>query len=126
MPGVGVSISAELTIDDQALGRALSATDGDVAKALLKILAKAENGAKRRAPVDTGRLRASITSRVEQESPEQLVGILGTNVEYAIFQEFGTEHQEAKAFLRGGMEEALRSLGYSVTFTTTFDGGTGV
>lgn len=46
----------------------------------------AEGHAKAGAPVDTGRLRNSIT---HQQIDDHTEGI-GTNVEYAIFQELGT------------------------------------
>ena len=41
------------------------------------------------APVDTGRLRASITPDVTQRGND-VVGIVGSNVVYAAFQEVGT------------------------------------
>ena len=47
----------------------------------------ASSVASKQAPADTGRLRNSITSAVVEE--EQAVYI-GTNVEYAIYHEFGT------------------------------------
>lgn len=45
--------------------------------------------AKELAPVDTGRLRASLTYQVDEGEPPQQVAI-GTNVEYAPYMEFGT------------------------------------
>jgi len=45
--------------------------------------------AKKLAPVDTGRLRASITPEVRSEN-EAIMGVIGSNVEYAPYQEFGT------------------------------------
>src|SRR5512139_1604451 len=45
--------------------------------------------AKQNAPVDTGRLRASILPEVVSDA-EMLLGIVGSNVEYAPYQEFGT------------------------------------
>lgn len=49
--------------------------------------------AKRLAPVDTGRLRASITPKIEQRSllgSNRIRGIVGSNVAYAPYMEFGT------------------------------------
>lgn len=73
-----------------------------------------ERQAKEDCPVDTGRLRASINSRVETENND-IVGIVGTVVEYAPFVEFGTSKMSAKPFLfpalemkKGEVEEALR------------------
>jgi len=48
-----------------------------------------EGEAKRRCPVDTGRLRASITTAASVEG-EQVVATVGTNVEYAAAVEYGT------------------------------------
>ena len=49
-----------------------------------------ENTAKQDCPVDTGQLRASITHEVEG-----LVGVVGTNVEYAVYVEYGTGEKAA-------------------------------
>jgi HK97 gp10 family phage protein len=49
--------------------------------------------------VDTGRLRASITHEVHKEG-DQIVGLVGTNVEYAPHLEFGTNKMAARPFLR--------------------------
>lgn len=49
--------------------------------------------------VDTGRLRASITHEVRKEG-DQIVGLVGTNVEYAPHLEFGTNKMAARPFLR--------------------------
>jgi HK97 gp10 family phage protein len=46
-------------------------------------------GAKINAPVDTGRLRVSITPEVRSEG-ENLIGVVGSNVVYAPYQELGT------------------------------------
>jgi HK97 gp10 family phage protein len=54
-----------------------------------------EAKAKQLAPVDTGLLRNSITTNIE--SPTKAT--VGTNIEYAPYQEFGTRHQKGKAFL---------------------------
>ncbi len=62
-----------------------------------------EGDAKRLAPVDTGRLHASIASRVEGND-KQIEGIVGTNVEYAPFQEFGTHKMAAHPFLFPALE----------------------
>ena len=56
------------------------------ANALIKAGAAWESYAKQGAPVDTGRLRNSMTH--ELESPDTVA--IGSNVEYAIYQELGT------------------------------------
>ena len=57
----------------------------DVESILQKACLIVENDAKLKCPVDTGALRSSITSEVEGD-----VGMVGTNVEYAPYVEFGT------------------------------------
>lgn len=61
-----------------------------------------EAGAKRRAPVDTGRLRSSIAHQVEEGG---LSAVVGTNVEYAAHVEFGTRRQRAQPYLVPALEE---------------------
>lgn len=56
--------------------------------------------AKELAPVDTGRLRASIQTVVKRLAAE-----VGTDVEYAPYQEFGTRYQEAQPFLEPAFED---------------------
>ena len=48
-----------------------------------------DRGAKINSPVDTGRLRASITPEVRMDGND-VVGVVGSNVFYAPFVEFGT------------------------------------
>ena len=59
--------------------------DLDVTEALEKACLLVENDAKKKVPVDTGNLRSSITHEVNGNE-----GIVGTNVEYAPYVEFGT------------------------------------
>ena len=53
-------------------------------------------------PVDTGRLRASITHDRDDDTM-----YLGTNVEYAPYVEMGTERMQAQPFLRPAIENHL-------------------
>ena len=57
----------------------------------------AEGYAKKLAPVDTGNLRNSITHEVDDGEPAVYIG---TNVEYAPYQELGTIHMAAHPFLK--------------------------
>lgn len=54
--------------------------------------------AQNRTPVDTGLLRTSEARRVERRG-DFITGLVGTNVEYAPFQEFGTSKMAAQPFL---------------------------
>ena len=66
----------------------------EIERALTKSALIVERDAKLNAPVDTGRLRTSITHKVEETYAE-----VGTNVEYAKSIEFGTSRQSAQPFL---------------------------
>lgn len=80
--------------DNSALFK--EAKDEAVARALEAIGLQAEGYAKMLAPVDTGRLRNSITHAPEGKDTE----IIGSAVEYAPYQEFGTRRTKAQPFLK--------------------------
>jgi len=67
-----------------------------VEKALEEIGLTAESYAKMACPVDTGRLRNSITHKVDMGDK---AAIIGTNVEYAPYVEMGTSKAKAQPFL---------------------------
>lgn len=56
------------------------------------------------APVDTGNLRSSIDYDTDVN---EKVMIVGTNVEYAPYQEFGTYKMAAHPYLRPALENHL-------------------
>lgn len=87
--GVRVEIQEgrELAKKFKEMGR--RAKDG-IDKVLLQAGYLVEKEAKIRCPVDTGRLRASITTRLGQG--EKAVAV-GSNVEYAAAVEFGSEQE---------------------------------
>jgi len=65
-----------------------------------------EAEAKRRAPVDTGRLRSSINSGVSGD-----VAKVGTDVEYAPYMEYGTSRfPTGKPFLRPALDVSRKAL----------------
>lgn len=68
-----------------------------------------EREARKRAPVDTGRLRASITHRV---TPGRYgpVAEVGTNVDYAAAQEFGGGTMPGKRYMGGALRAAATLL----------------
>lgn len=71
------------------------------------------NGARRRCPVDTGRLRASIISSGLQHDSKGPYVEVGTNVNYAAFVEFGTQRGPAQPYLRPALLEAAQTWGKS-------------
>lgn len=94
-------ISMDFTItDNSALFKA--AKDEAVARALEAIGLQAEGYAKMLAPVDTGRLRNSLTHTVEGNA-----AYIGTNVEYAPYQEYGTRRTKAQPFLKPAVQDHI-------------------
>ena len=73
---------------------------GAIDRALEIIGGKAESYAKALSPVDTGRLRNSITHQQYDENTE----IIGTNVEYAPYVELGTHKMRSRPYLRPAAE----------------------
>lgn len=74
----------------------IRAKNAAISKALEKIGLKAEGYAKLICPVDTGRLRNSISHTQADQDTE----IIGTNVEYAPYVELGTQRQRAQPYLK--------------------------
>lgn len=65
-----------------------------------------ENAAKQMCPVDTGRLRNSITHQKSGEMSEQI----GTNVEYGKYVELGTSKMGAKAYLKPAAQNSESAI----------------
>lgn len=68
-----------------------------------------QNTAKDEAPVDTGTLKGSI-SRDTFEVNDSVIGLVGTNVDYAPYQEFGTVNQKGKPFLRPAIRKHRKDI----------------
>lgn len=73
-----------------------------IARALEAVGATAEAYAKELCPVDTGRLRDSITYSVNDNTV-----YLGSDVEYAPYVEFGTHKQKPQPFMSPAMQDHL-------------------
>lgn len=76
--------------------------DAALTRALEKVGLVAEGYAKRLCPVDTGRLRNSITHVLD---PGGRAVQVGTNVEYGPYVELGTARQKAQPFLRPAAQD---------------------
>lgn len=86
----GLEIVADNTDEViKALGLALG-------RSLEAVGIQAESDAAKLCPVDTGRLRNSITHSILQD---EKVAVIGTNVEYARYVHNGTRRQKAQPFL---------------------------
>ena len=64
-----------------------------------------EKNTKNITPVDTGKLKKSIESKVKEEE-EEVIGTIGTKVDYGLFVEIGTRKKAAKPFLRPGLAKS--------------------
>ena len=83
-----------LSVKIEGLDRLIKKTSPDLLRAPLKrfferAAISVENRAKRNAPVDTGRLRSSLTHELDSADVPRFARV-GTNVKYAPFMEFGT------------------------------------
>lgn len=67
-----------------------------------------QSDAKRNCPVDTGRLRMSITS--DTSNINNFEASVGTNVEYATHVEYGTRKQSPKPYLRPAYNKNVAKL----------------
>jgi len=64
---------------------------------------EAEQKAKLLCPVDTGHLRRSISTEINETTDKILVDVL-TNVEYGSYVEYGTSRQPAQPFMKPAYE----------------------
>lgn len=94
-----------IRFDADGLRELLESEHGPVAKDLARRANKVSNQAKRLCPVDTGRLRSSITMDLGQDG-DGLFAMVGTNVNYAEFVEFGTRYTRPQPFLRPALKAA--------------------
>jgi len=76
----------------------LQGPTGPVAREVARRALFVESAAKQLTPVDTGRLRGSITMELTRDS-KGVVAYVGTNVEYAIYVEMGTSRMRAQPYL---------------------------
>ena len=102
---------ATITVDlgqverlQQALKAMPHIVQEELGKAVVKLVLIVEATAKKKCPVDTGNLRASITPVIESWAR----GFVGTNVEYAPYVEYGTRNAPAQPFLEPAFLEGKK------------------
>lgn len=88
-----MAVEIEMKTDNSEL--IISEKDEAVIRALTIIGMKAEGYAKKLCPVDTGRLRNSISHATDEDT-----AYIGTNVEYAPYVELGTSRMKERPFLK--------------------------
>ena len=91
--------TVQTRFNPDALRALLQSPQGPVVKDLIRRARKVENRAKQLCPVDTGRLRSSISMSAPQTERGSVTIHVGTNVEYAPFLEYGTSRMSARPFL---------------------------
>ncbi len=99
-------MSGYVRLDAAAIDELLQSPDGPIGVDLLKKAVQVETAAKRFCPVDTGRLRSSITHELGTDA-RGLAARVGTNVEYAPYVELGTARMAPRGFLRRGLAQGL-------------------
>jgi|SRR5882757_5911972 len=83
------SINVRQEINSSQINKQLKGPTGALAKELLRKGLRIQNAAKKRCPVDQGRLRASITLKIVTEAGI-LKAEIGTDVDYALYVHNGT------------------------------------
>ena len=76
-----------------------------------KVSREIRDGAIAKAPVDTGNLARSITILRKTRDGLSAKWVIGTNVHYAVFVEFGTRRMRAQPFLMPAFNAARRRYG---------------
>ncbi|HJK81933.1 MAG TPA: HK97 gp10 family phage protein [Methanocorpusculum sp.] len=105
--GLGIEGLQELNQEFNDLENALTQ---EIITALMRGGMIIEADAQRRCPVDTERLRTSLTTDVEREGETTFVLKVGTNVEYASFVEYGTSRMAAQPFLRPAVDAKAKDV----------------
>lgn len=121
-----MAASAKLKGDDELVAKlqklAGKATKAQARAALMAGALPIQTAAVQKAPVLTGTLRRSIHTETAETS-DGAVARVGTNVEYAPHQEFGTSRMAGQPYLRPAYDErkdeALREIGRALTEMVT-------
>lgn len=98
-------MSGRVVFDEAALRELFESADGPVGKDLARRAVRVETAAKRLAPVDTGRLRSSISRELGRDG-RGLFAQIGTIVDYGPYVEFGTSRMRPQPYLRPALDAA--------------------
>lgn len=126
-------VQAEIRLDTKVLDRLTAEMAYKAEQIVTKIAFDVEAGAKTRAPVDTGALKASIYTSTrrsstyrdhtgdaflanpdariapEVEAPHRLEAVVAAPMEYAVYVELGTSKMGAQPFLGPAVEAVRRA-----------------
>lgn len=98
-------MTTRIVFDEAAMRELFDSPEGPIGKAITRATIRVQRRAKQLAPVDTGRLRASIQQEVGRDE-RGIVGRVGTNVKYAVHLEYGTRRMTPRPFLRPALSAA--------------------
>lgn len=101
-----MSVSVEIRIENDHSNELKQRIQSRIPSALMAGGMAVEGYAKNLAPVDTGNLRNSISTKPSGDKEVQI----GTGVEYAIYQELGTRKMAPHAFLRPGIANNVSAI----------------
>jgi hypothetical protein len=106
-----VPVTVRVQIAQAELRRQLTGPSGLVTRHVLRVTERIANRARLYAPVDTGNLRASITTAVRTEG-DRVIGTVGSPVVYAVVVHEGRttsrgKHIRGRPFLRRAMEDVM-------------------
>lgn len=82
----------------------------DVTPAILEATLVVQRRAKAMSPVDTGNLRGSIRWKIDNAGKPNVYGTVLTNVEYGLYQEFGTVNIPPHPFLRPALKAERKNV----------------
>lgn len=99
-------MAAAVVLHPGPIHQLLSAPGGGVAAAMLRLGIAVQTGARRRCPVDTGRLRASIGVELTATSTGPAVTV-GSIVSYALYVHNGTRYMPGRPFLTDALTAAV-------------------
>lgn len=92
-----MSMNMKIKIEKDNTDQIKSLTREAVVRGLVAVAIQANNYATMLCPVDTTRLRTSISDGIDEPS---LTAYIGTNVEYAPYVEYGTSKMAAQPFIK--------------------------
>jgi phage gpG-like protein len=106
-----VAVTVRVQIAETELRRQLTGPSGLATRHVLRLTERIANRARILCPVDTGNLRASITTAVRMQG-DQVIGLVGTPVVYALPLHEGYRTSRGRKvpgrpFLRRAMTEVL-------------------
>lgn len=98
-------------VSKNLLGKKLAKLENAQKLGLLESGMLVSQRATQKAPIDTGRLKRSIHPTIPQKIGDGVqVTAVGTNVEYAPYQEFGTKFMKAQPYLIPALNESKEDI----------------